>query len=126
MVVHKHPFTSTIISLLDGLSGESGEEILNASPLLQYINIKTKAANKGSKSRASIGNHYAIYVLVEDYIEKGFMKRENYDEYDGAQFSELFRRQRELPFGSRLQMSCVVEEIVQQSRVEFNVEENGI
>ena len=64
---------------------------------------KTKAANRGSKSRAGFANHYAIYVLVEDYLNGGFDKKGGYSDYDGAKFSDLFRRQRELPFGSKLQ-----------------------
>ena len=67
------------------------------------MNIKTKAANRGSKSRAGFANHYAIYVLIEDYLNKGFNKKGDYSNYDGAKFSNLFRRQRELPFGSKLQ-----------------------
>jgi len=46
---------------------------------------------------------YAIYVLVEDYISKGFHKTGKYPEYEGAVYSNLFRRQRELPFGQKLQ-----------------------
>ena len=72
--------------------------------LLQYLNLKTKSANKGSKSRGAFGNHYAIYVLVEDYIASGFVERPGqYKNYPGANFSTLFARQRELPFGRKLQ-----------------------
>ena len=46
---------------------------------------------------------YAIYVLVEDYISKGFHKTGKYTEYEGAIFTNLFKRQRELPFGQKLQ-----------------------
>ncbi len=70
---------------------------------MQYLNIKTRAANRGSKSRAGLANHYAIYVLVEDYINNEFHLKDGYDEYQGAQYMTLFRRQRELPFGNKLQ-----------------------
>ena len=73
------------------------------SMLLQYINLKTVSATRGSKARSSFANLYAIYVLVEDYVEHGFHKKGDYSKYDGAQFSKLFKRQRELPFGSKLQ-----------------------
>ncbi len=39
---------------------------------------KTRAANRGSKSRGSFANHYAIYVLVEDYIKNGFNNKNGY------------------------------------------------
>jgi hypothetical protein len=71
--------------------------------IVQYLNIKTKAANRGSKSRAGFANHYAIYVLVEDYLNGGFDESDKYSNYEGAIFSNLFYRQRELPFGSKLQ-----------------------
>jgi hypothetical protein len=103
MPVVRHDFTEKIIAILDSHFRKQGVKVLDSSELLQYLNIKTKAANRGSKSRAGFANHYAIYVLVEDYINHGFHERTDYDEYEGAQFTVLFRRQRELPFGNKLQ-----------------------
>jgi hypothetical protein len=99
----EHGFTPTIMALLKGSFGDKAEQIFASSPLLQYLNIKTKSANSGSKSRGAFGNHYAIYVLVEDYLNKGFDKKGGYGRHEGARFSDLFQRQRELPFGSKLQ-----------------------
>ncbi len=103
MSVAKHEFTKKIIEVLNYHLPIQGEEILNHSQLLQYLNIKTKAANRGSKSRAGLGNLYAIYVLVEDYLRNEFHLKNGYDEYEGVQFITLLRRQRELPFGNKLQ-----------------------
>ncbi len=103
MSIHKHDFTDEIVAIIDRNISGKGEEILNKSEIIQYLNIKTKAANRGSKSRAGFANHYAIYVLVEDYLSGGFNKKGGYSDYDGAKFSDLFRRQRKLPFGSKLQ-----------------------
>ncbi len=99
----EHAFTATIIAKLKEHFGDDAEGIFQASPLLQYINIKTKSANKGAKARGSFANLYAIYVLVEDYVKGGFHKKGVYKDYEGAQFSYLFKRQRELPFGQKLQ-----------------------
>jgi hypothetical protein len=99
----EHIFTQQIRNILKEEFGEIEELIFNASPFIQYLNIKTKSASKGSKARSAFANHYAIYVLVEDYLNKGFDKSGEYDNYEGAKFTELFRRQRELPFGSKLQ-----------------------
>jgi hypothetical protein len=101
--IHKHDFTDEIVAILDRNTKGKGEVILKKSEIIQYLNIKTKAANRGSKSRAGFANHYAIYVLVEDYLNGGFDEKGGYSDYDGAKFSDLFRRQRELPFGSKLQ-----------------------
>lgn len=99
----EHAFTEKIRETLRARFKGATDEMLESSPLLQYINHKTKAANRGSKSRGSFANLYAIYVLVEDYINRGFHKRGNYSKYEGAMFSRLFARQRQLPFGAKLQ-----------------------
>jgi hypothetical protein len=101
----KHPFTETLLAVLRRRFGDAAEDLLEKSPLLQYLNIKTRSANRGSKARGAFANHYALYVLVEDYIAKGYLaaKRGEYKKYEGARFTDLFRRQRELPFGAKLQ-----------------------
>lgn len=99
----RHEFTESITDILERKYGKSKDSILDQNPLLSYINIKTKSASRGSKSRGSFANLYAIYVLVEDYVNKGFAKRGDYSKYEGARYSDLFTRQRELPFGNKLQ-----------------------
>ncbi|WP_353569989.1 hypothetical protein [Candidatus Albibeggiatoa sp. nov. BB20] len=74
MLIQKHDFTQKIISILDMHTNNQGEALLQQSEIIQYLNIKTKAANRGSKSRAGFANNYAIYVLVEDYLNHGFDK----------------------------------------------------
>lgn len=98
-----HEFTPQIVSILEKYFGSEASNILEQSPLLSYINIKTKSASRGSKSRGAYANLYAIYVLVEDYLSKGYGSAGNYSNYEGAIFTDLFARQRELPFGSKLQ-----------------------
>lgn len=82
---------------------DTAESMINQSYLLQYIILKTKSADRGSKSRGSFANLYAIYVIVEDYLNHNYDTKSGYDKYEGAQFSALFNRQRELPFGAKLQ-----------------------
>lgn len=99
----EHSFTPIIKSILSELYGEIANDIFERSLLIQYINEKTASANRGSKSRPSFGNLYAIYVVVEDYIVKKYNVEGNYSEYEGAKYIDLFKRQRELPFGGKLQ-----------------------
>lgn len=99
----KHEFTNEIINQIELDLKVKGEELIKFAPLLEYINIKTRSANKGSKSRGSFANLYAIYVLLEDYVKIVFEEKKNYSEHQGAVFSILFKRQRELPFGAKLQ-----------------------
>lgn len=60
--------------------------------LVQYLVRKTRAADRGSKARRSLGNLYALLVLAEDYLE-GRTSR----------FTDLLARMRRFPFGSKLQ-----------------------
>ena len=103
MQILQHDFTKTIINILNKYFPGYGDIILSNSQLLQYINIKSKAANRGSKTRASYGNHYAIYVLIEDYLQKDFHIYDGYEDYEGAQYTTLKMRQQKLPFGNKLQ-----------------------
>lgn len=99
----EHSFTVNIRTILEEIFGKDANEIFAKSQLLQYINLKTRSANKGSKARSSFANLYAIYVIVEDYLANNFDTNEKYSAYPGALFAKLFTRQRELPFGSKLQ-----------------------
>jgi len=96
-------FTANIKSVLEKHFGKNADDIFDKSQLIQYINEKTRSANKGSKSRSSFANLYAIYVIIEDYIANGYDQKGDYSKYEGALFNKLFARQRELPFGSKLQ-----------------------
>jgi hypothetical protein len=103
----RHAFTSEILNILQRHFGDEAEDLFRASSILGYLNYKTKSANRGSKSRGAFANHYALYVVIEDYIQKGYLPEGalagQYSDYDGARFSDLYRRQRELPFGQKLQ-----------------------
>ncbi|UVL83338.1 hypothetical protein LOY35_24675 [Pseudomonas sp. B21-028] len=104
-VIAEHSFTESIIDILKKYFGDYALDVFESSPLLGYLNSKTKSANRGSKARGSFANHYALYVVIDDYIKNGFLEDQSksYKEYEGARFSDLFARQRELPFGSKLQ-----------------------
>ncbi|MBR4838842.1 MAG: restriction endonuclease [Bacteroidales bacterium] len=99
----EHAFTANIKAILTKYYGGAADDLYGKSQLLQYLNIKTKSAQRGSKSRSSFANLYAVYVLVEDYINHGFDRKGKYSNYAGALFSVLLKRIRELPFGSKLQ-----------------------
>ncbi len=115
----RHNFTNSIIEILDIEFDNNGENILKNSPLIQYLNIKTKAANRGSKSRSGFANHYALYVLIEDYLANEFHVQGNYSKYIGAQYSNLLKRQRELPFGSKLQNHALNHRLNQEFKKYF-------
>ncbi len=124
MPINPHDFTKIIVDILDKYSSNNGEEILKNSEIIRYLNIKTKAANRGSKSRAGFANHYAIYVLIEDYINNKFNVNGDYLNYEGAKFSDLFRRQRELPFGGKLQNHALNHRLNEEFKKYFPACEN--
>ena len=61
-----------------------GYGIERNSIIFKYIERKTKASERGSKARRSLGNLYALYVLAKDYIDGNF---------EGSSFTELMQRQ---------------------------------
>ncbi|MDR0989006.1 MAG: restriction endonuclease [Prevotellaceae bacterium] len=99
----EHLFTINIKKILSQAFGEDAEVVYDKSLLIQYINEKTRSANKGSKARSGFANLYALYVIIEDYVKRGYDNVGDYSNYEGAVFGELFMRQRELPFGGKLQ-----------------------
>ncbi|QTA83157.1 Uncharacterized protein dnl_55510 [Desulfonema limicola] len=119
----EHQFTSKIIEVLEKEFKDRAQDIFDKSTLLQYLNIKTTSANRGSKARGSFANLYAIYVLVEDYIAKGYADNGNYENYEGVQFSTLFTRQRELPFGSKLQNHAINNRMNEEYKKYFQTSE---
>ena len=97
-------FQDVIIGIIKSHFPDNWENIKKESHLIRYLIIKTRAANRGSKSRGSFANLYALLVLIKDFIDKEFYKDiEQYKEYEGAIFSELLDRMRKLPFGEKLQ-----------------------
>ena len=86
-VVTPSDFSAQILQILTQRFGsEYALDIFNESTIIGYLKKKTKAANRGSKSRGSFANLYAIYVLVEDYLNHGFHETGNYSEYDQRPF----------------------------------------
>lgn len=99
----EHIFTANIKEILKRKFDKNADDIFDKSQLIQYINEKTRSAGRGSKARGSFANLYAIYVIIEDYIANEFDSKGEYSKYEGALFNKLFARQRELPFGNKLQ-----------------------
>jgi hypothetical protein len=122
--VTEHSFTTVIAEILEELFGdEVAKEVLERSDLIGYLNLKTRSASRGSKARGSFANLYAIYVLVEDYIAKGYAESGQYRDYDGAQYTDLLQRQRELPFGNKLQNHALNSRLNEEFRKYFPMSE---
>ena len=82
------------------------------SIIYQYLHKKTKAVNKGSKARRSLGNLYALYVLSQDFLNGN---------NQGSTFSELMKRMKSLPFGSKLQNHPLDNRLNDEMRRQYNL-----
>lgn len=118
-LMKEHDFTPIIKQILAETFGAASDSIFKQSELIQYLNVKTVSASRGSKARGSFGNIYAIYVLVEDYVKRGFHRTGDYEDAPGANFSDLLQRQRQLPFGSKLQNHALNHRLNQEFRRYF-------
>lgn len=78
------------MAFVEDIAAEHGVPANNL--IVEYLVRKTRAADRGSKARRSLGNLYALFVVAEDYIEDRT-----------SRFTDLLARMRALPFGSKLQ-----------------------
>ncbi len=119
----RHSFTKTIEIELAKMFNENSEQIYENSQLLQFLNKKMRSAHKGSKARGSFGTIYALYTLVEDYINKGYLNRSDYSKYKGARFTDLLKRAKELPFGAKLQNHSFNQRVNEEFKATFSLKE---
>lgn len=64
----EHDFTPAIRDILTKHFGDKAEDLFEKSPLLQYINLKTVSATRGSKARSSkLQNHALNHRLNEEF-----------------------------------------------------------
>ncbi|MBY0380261.1 MAG: restriction endonuclease [Burkholderiales bacterium] len=129
ITIIEHPFTQSIKEIIQINFKDDYNDIFDSSPLIQYINIKTRSANKGSKARGSFANLYALYVLIEDYINNGFHNKnldKNYSNYEGAVYTNLLKRQRRLPFGKKLQNHALNHRLNEEFKRFFNIQKEPI
>ena len=80
--------------------------------IYQYLKFKTKSVDKDSKARRSLGNIYALKVLIEDFIQ---------DKKNGSSFSELLERQKKKPFGSKIQNHPLDNRLNDEFKRKFNL-----
>jgi len=105
--------SSNKINFLEAIADNYG--IDRNSVVFKYIERKTRASERGSKARRSLGNLYALYVLAEDYINENF---------EGSSFTDLMQRMKAMPFGSKLQNHPLDNRLNDEVKRQFNVSDN--
>lgn len=99
--INMHEFIKNIIIKNHG---DENYDKIASNNLIKFINDKTNSYNKSSKARSNFGTLFAIYVVIDDYIENEYTSIDkDYNMYEGANFSKLFEKMRALPFGKKLQ-----------------------
>lgn len=78
-------------------------EIYENSPLIQYLDMKSGAIHGAAKTRRSLANYYAIYSILNFYVEDFFNKPDEYKEFGGYEYTKLFTFFRSLYGGRSLQ-----------------------
>jgi hypothetical protein len=82
------------------------------SVIHKYIERKTKASDRDSKARRSLGNLYALYVICDDYVNEKF---------EGSTFTELMSRMKSMPFGAKLQNHPLDNRLNDEVRRQYDV-----
>lgn len=79
------------------------DDIYTNSLLIQYLDKKSGAIRGMAKTRRSLANYYAIYSILNFYVEDFFNKPDEYKEFGGYEYTRLFAFCRSLYGGSKLQ-----------------------
>ena len=85
-----------IEDILEKHFGDKWNNIYTNSMLLKYLNLKSGAIHGNVKTRRSLANWYAIYAILNYYVEGGFVNnKDKYLKFGGFQYNKLFDFQRE-------------------------------
>lgn len=83
--------------------GSQASALFEKSPLLRYLDGKSGAIHGSSTTRRSYGNYYAIYSILYFYTQDFYGKPHLYRQFQGYEYTKLFRFYRGLYGGSKLQ-----------------------
>ncbi len=79
------------------------QSVYDGSLLIQYLDKKMGAVHGDSKKRRSLANIYAIYSILNYYIDDFYNDPQSYREFEGYDYMRLFNYYRGLYGGSKLQ-----------------------
>lgn len=79
------------------------KDIFRNSPLLQYLDCKMGAVYGNTKTRRSLANIYAIYSILNFYVNDYYNQKEKYQAFCGYPYTKLFSFCRQLYGGEKLQ-----------------------
>ena len=102
------------------------EKIYEKSLLIQYLDKKSGAIHGNTKTRRSLANYYAIYSILNFYVEDYFEKPEEYKLFTGYEYTKLFMFYRKLYGGEKLQNHALNSRVNGEFRNRFKIEKDLI
>ncbi len=79
------------------------QQIYDSNLLLQYLCKKMGAIHGDSKKRRSLASIYAVYSILHFYQEDFFDKPDKYRDFEGYEYTKLYKYYRSLYGGEKLQ-----------------------
>jgi hypothetical protein len=85
------------------MCGTEYQRIYDNSPLLQYIDLKTEAVNRGCTARRNLANLYAIYSMTYYSSLENYENREEYEGSNGFAYKDIKAFANSLYGGEKIQ-----------------------
>lgn len=102
------------------------QNIYDNSKLLQYLDKKVGAIHGDSKTRRSLANIYAIYSILYYYEQEFYNKPDEYRQFEGYDYMQLFKFYRGLYGGHKLQNHALNSRVNGEFRNKFSDTKNDL
>ena len=89
--------------ILEKYFPDQSQQIYAESLLIQYLDKKSGAIHGTAKTRRSLANYYAIYSILNFYVDEYFENPDEYKKFEGYEYTKLFTFYRRLYGGRKLQ-----------------------
>ena len=94
---------SFVQKILEKHFPRQSHRIYAESLLIQYLDKKSGAIHGTAKTRRSLANYYAIYSILNFYVDEFFSNPDEYKKFEGYEYTKLLAFYRRLYGGSKLQ-----------------------
>ena len=102
------------------------DDLYKESLLIQYLDTKAGAIHGGTKARRSLANYYAIYSILNFYVEDYANKPNEYRKFEGYEYTKLLRFYRGLYGGNKLQNHALNSRVNGEFRNRFHTDRDLI
>ena len=92
-----------IEDIMIDMCADEYQKIYDNSPLLQYIDLKTAAVDRGCTARRNLANLYAIYSMTYYSAQENYEDKEEYEANDGFAYKDIKAFANSLYGGEKIQ-----------------------